>query len=157
MNFLEPSSFRELDDFPLKWRWTDEKWDVLPDDAVILIRPYTDLRAREILELSLKFGNAEGLFQSRFDKVEQFDASVDPAKVTEWLQRSTLGQKQQVVVSWDHHLAVLVDCSVFCEYWDDFCYPSSDDVAIFPIDMKWVLFYFHNEYFEFGMIKSFSE
>jgi len=36
------------------------------------------------------------------------------------------------------------------QYWDDFCYPGSDDVAISPEDDSWLLFYFHEEMFEFG-------
>jgi hypothetical protein len=157
MNFLESSSFRELDDFPLRWRWTDEKWNVLPDEALKSIRPYTDLGARKILEFSLKFGDAKGLFRSHFEKVERFKTNVDSTLVTKWLRKSISSQPVQVVVSWDHHHAVLVDWNVFCEYWDDFCYPSSDDVAILPTDMKWVLFYFHDEHFELGLAESISE
>jgi len=39
--------------------------------------------------------------------------------------------------------------SVFCEYWDDFCYPSSDDVNIFLGNGEFFLRWHHYEVFEF--------
>jgi len=46
-------------------------------------------------------------------------------------------------------LAICVSWGVFCEYWDDFCYPASDDVAIWPLSQEWFLIYDHSEKFFF--------
>lgn len=156
MDFLNYLDFRDLDDFPLKFRWTDEKWNVLPAEALESIWPYSDIKARSILEVSQKFGDAKGLFRSSFTRVEEFDATRDSKEVTKWLGKFISTDPLRVVVSWDHHHAVLVAWDVFCHYWDDFCYPASDDVAIFPTDVKWMLFYFHDEHFELGITESLS-
>ena len=37
---------------------------------------------------------------------------------------------QTVIVHWDNTTAVETTWEVFAHYWDDFCYPSSDDVDI---------------------------
>jgi hypothetical protein len=44
---------------------------------------------------------------------------------------------------WD--VAVLTADSVFQRYWDDFCYPSSDDVLIWPRSDAWAAVYRHEE------------
>ena len=41
-------------------------------------------------------------------------------------------------------LAICVSWGVFCEYWDDFCYPASDDVAIWSLSQEWFLIYDHS-------------
>ena len=43
--------------------------------------------------------------------------------------------------------AIVVDKQLFLTHWDDFCYPSSDDVFMWPNDLSWVLFYSHEEVF----------
>ena len=46
-------------------------------------------------------------------------------------------------------LAICVSWGVFCQYWDDFCYPASDDVTIWPLSEEWFLIYDHSEKFFF--------
>jgi hypothetical protein len=50
---------------------------------------------------------------------------------------------------WDERLAICVSWGVFCQYWDDFCYPASDDVAIWPLSEEWFLIIDHSEKFFF--------
>src|SRR3712207_6991725 len=46
-----------------------------------------------------------------------------------------------VIVRWDESTAVRTTWEVFTRYWDDFCYPLSDDVAVFPDSGAWLLLY----------------
>jgi len=46
-------------------------------------------------------------------------------------------------------LAIETTWSIFTEYWDAFCYPSSDDVTVVPVTGSWRLVYYHYEQFEF--------
>ena len=55
-----------------------------------------------------------------------------------------------VIVSWQPDLGVRTTWHIFADYWDAFCYPSSDDVAVWPEGKQWVLAYYHYELFEFG-------
>jgi len=85
-----------------------------------------------------------------FEHIEQVDASGEVEEIQRWLFTCSSDSNQTVIVSWDNNLAALVKWKVFCEFWDDFCYPSSDDVAIFPLSEEWMLFYSHSECFDFG-------
>lgn len=41
---IKENDFRAIDLFPLKWRWTDSRWNKLPDDVLKSIQPLTELR-----------------------------------------------------------------------------------------------------------------
>jgi hypothetical protein len=43
---------------------------------------------------------------------------------------------------------------IFCKYWDDFRYPSSDDLLVWSQQEDWFLYYGHHEIFEYGTRKS---
>ena len=57
---------------------------------------------------------------------------------------------QTVIVMWEPTVAVAVPRHIFCTYWDDFCYPSSDDVRIWSISELWCLQYHHKDQLIFG-------
>ena len=60
---IEENDFRSLDSFPLKWRWTDSRWNKLPDDALKTIQPLVETKARELCQYSLQFENQSGLIE----------------------------------------------------------------------------------------------
>jgi len=141
---IEKSDFRSLNSFPLKWRW-----DELPNDALNSICPLSKSKARELCQYSLAFSNQSGLVEALFENISQIDTS-DPLEIKQWLLNSSSDLNQTVAVSWNNDLAAMVSWKVFCDYWDDFCYPSSDDAMIFSLSGDWMLFYSHDEYFMFG-------
>jgi hypothetical protein len=147
---IKQADFRPLDEFPLKWQWTDSRWNKLPTDALNAIQPFTDEKAREFLQYSLEFSDYTGLFESHFDNISRIDAPADSPEIYQQLLNLSPDKNQMVIVSWDHDHAVLVRWAVFCKYWDDFCYPASDDVTIWPLSEEWALMYLHHEEFVFG-------
>ncbi|HEX8279700.1 MAG TPA: hypothetical protein VF540_13440 [Segetibacter sp.] len=147
---FEDSDFRSIDKLPIKWRWTDSRWNKLPDDALKSIQPLVETKASELCQYSLCFHNQSGLNESLFENIKQVDASGEASEIKQWLLGCSSNLNQKVIVSWNNENAVLVQWKVFCEFWDDFCYPSSDDVAIFPLTEEWMLFYGHKEVFVFG-------
>jgi hypothetical protein len=52
-------------------------------------------------------------------------------------------------MNWGDELAVVTAWSVFCAYWDDFCYPF-DCVLVWPESEAWALLYHPDERFYFG-------
>ena len=50
---IEETDFRTLDEFPIKWRWTDSRWIKLPEAALKNIQPFTDKKARGLLHIHL--------------------------------------------------------------------------------------------------------
>ena len=151
---IENTDIQSLADFPLSWRWTDPKWNQLPEAALQRISPLTRAKAKELWRIEGHFVLSDGPRVNMFECSPWIDASVDTAdafeKVRDWLLGHFSDREQQVIVSWDKDTAVVASWGVFCDYWDDFCYPASDDVSVFPVSFDWVLFYQHGERFVFG-------
>jgi len=74
----------------------------------------------------------------------------DHVRVTEALTALPIASEQRIVVEWDRVDVLETSWRTFRDYWDDFCYPSSDDVTICPVDGGWVLCYHHWERFSFS-------
>lgn len=69
---------------------------------------------------------------------------------TEWLQHRMGDETSPIIVCWNSLSAVETDAQLFVPFWEDFCYPSSDDVAIFPIHFGWLVTFWHEEHLFFG-------
>lgn len=67
--------------------------------------------------------------------------------VSEYLSRIVI--ESRILVSWSPDCAVVTTPYIFIKYWNDFCYPSSDDVSIWPENNAWFLRFFHYEEFSF--------
>ena len=148
---IKENDFRSIDSFPLKWRWTDSRWNKFSDSKLNKIQPLSETKAHELFQHSKQSYDFEtGLAESLFEKIEQINASGEVEEIQRWLSACSSDSSQTVIVSWDDRLAALIEWKVFCEYWDDFCYPASDDVTIFPFSEEWALLYSHEEYFIFG-------
>jgi len=139
-----------IGNFRLKWRWTDPTYCELPEDELALIQPLSEGSAKQLWEKSRTFLEKDSDFS--FDK-ERFQ-SVDSIKCTEskavkqWLtDRLPTGA---LIISWRPDTAVLTQAALFTKYWEEFCYPSSDDVAIWSETENWLLHYSHEEVFSFG-------
>lgn len=73
---------------------------------------------------------------------------VDDAR--RWLRELPICPAEKIVVRWGPRVAVQTNWEIFARYWNDFCYPSSDDVEIFLPSGEWILLYHHWELFEWG-------
>ncbi|MDQ3820276.1 MAG: DUF2947 domain-containing protein [Acidobacteriota bacterium] len=148
------TNFQSIDSFSLSWRWTDERWNKLPEDVLAKIKPFTQSKAKELWRISGHYVLPNGPRANLFECSPWIDASVDvpnaEQKIRDWLLTQFSGRDREIIVSWDQATAVLTRWDVFCDYWDDFCYPASDDVTVFPPSIQWVLFYQHGERFIFG-------
>jgi hypothetical protein len=130
--------------FPLAWRWTQPSHDVLPPEVMARIVPVPQAAAPPgVAPLGV-------LDRSSFDAVETGSADVSRVEGTQWLRPLAVASDEQVVVGWDTTLAVRTTWEVFADYWGDFCYPSSDDVEVFPRSHEWLLLYHHWQQFEWG-------
>lgn len=151
---IEDADIQPLADFALSWRWTDPKWNVLPDAMLRQISPLTRAKAKELWRISGHFVLPNGPKVGIFECSPWIDETVDTpdafGEVRGWLLDRFSGREQGVIVSWDKDTAAVTNWGVFCDYWDDFCYPASDDVTVFPPSFDWVLFYEHGEHFVFG-------
>lgn len=131
--------------FPLAWRWTQPSHNVLPPEVMTQIVPLSQVLAPG--------GVTTGgeLDRSSFDEVQTASADVPCEQGAEWLRLLPVAPAEQVIVRWDSLTSVRTTWRVFADYWDDFCYPNSDDVEVFPESGKWLLLYHHWEQFEWGL------
>lgn len=140
----------DLKDFPLAWRWTDEKYALLPDNVLSCIAPQTNEVAARLFKESLRFCGTDGLDEKQFSLIQMKTGGVDPARVTEWLSACHNSMDTRVLLSWQPNTAISTTWGVFAQYWDEFCYSASDDLIVWSGAHSWVLLYHHEEFFQFG-------
>jgi hypothetical protein len=148
---VEPTDVTDLTEFGLRWRWTDERWALLSESELARIKPLRPEKAVDVWNLALE-SMPQGLVNDRLfappDRISAEGGDVRP-----WLVERLPRDRTAVLVSWESDCAVVTDAQLFIARWDDFCYPASDDVSVFPIDASWVLHYHHEEEFLFARKK----
>jgi hypothetical protein len=136
--------------FPLAWRWTQTSHNVLPDSILAQMIP---LDAEASIGLDKKH---MALFSGRELDVDLFNSikkHEGEDMTLSFLSTLDIEKPTSVFLSWNSNTALRTTWDIFCQYWDDFCYPSSDDVTVTPEDDSWILCYHHEDAFEFGRRK----
>lgn len=145
---IGPADLHDLNLFPLRWRWTDKRYSVFSEDQLSRIRPLRSERALGVFQLAQKsfsaVPNAFDTDERLFEPGDRIDS--ESPDVGQWLA-SRIPADVPVIVLWDKEHAVLTDSGLFLAQWDDFCYPSSDDVSVLPLDGSWILHFSHEEKF----------
>ena len=130
----------KVQEFPLAWRWTDSRYAVLPIGVLSQLQPLGLHEAQVAFERARSFRQSPGLAHS---------ADVTDDAGCAWLRERDGNLSDLVTISWSPECALRTSWQIFTEHLSDFCYPASDDVAVFPDTERWVLFYHHEEQFEF--------
>jgi hypothetical protein len=151
-NFLQviEKDYLPMNLFSLEWRFSDQNHNVLPKDKLSKITPLNQEAAFRMHENSMPLIKNFHLDNDKFQEIQKLNNAHESTITRQWLSERIPTENTKIIVSWDKENCVIVHSEVFCEYWDDFCYPSSDDVVIFPLRGKWVLYYFHEDQFQFG-------
>lgn len=136
----------------LAWRWTDSQYTVLPEEVLAALHPIDEVEAKEFHELALTWLGKDGL-SSEFNSKIASTGHLPSEASSNWLTQQEPLSEIEVVLSWDPTVALKTSWAVFVEYWQDFCYPASDDLVVFPLAGNWVLLYHHEEEFHFGRRK----
>lgn len=91
-----------------------------------------------------------GLDEQKFAHIERLDVN-DPGPSAEaWLSERVGDGELQIVFGRDE--VFLVPAAMFHNHWRDMFCPSRDDVVIIPSVGEWVLFYCHEDEFEFSRV-----
>jgi hypothetical protein len=147
--------FSELDGFPLAWRWTDPKFNLLTAAEAAQIHPLRapgavalDAFLRKLMEpvpLRIVGTTGEVLCEMvRSGAAVSCDSSQSVESTRDWLNAELPSGNADICVSWSESMAVITKLSLFVQYWDDFCYSLSDNVAVIPFECDRILYY-HNE------------
>jgi len=129
--------------FELAWRWTQPSHNVLPLEVMAQIVPVESVAAPAGLTVR------DQLDRAQLTDIQSTNAR-DIEDARRWLRALPVGSAERIVVRWGPRLAVQTTWEVFTRYWDDFCYPSSDDVEVFPPTRGWILLYHHWDLLEWG-------
>lgn len=142
---------REIIKFSLAWRWTQQTHNVFPDSVLDQLKPLDAEAASQLNEHFAPYFDDFCINQEIFpfiksvDKEDLFPSFLDSLEIKD---------TASVYLSWDANTALKTTWGIFRQYWNDFCYPSSDDVIISPEDETWLLSYSHANIFEFGKQKN---
>jgi hypothetical protein len=148
---VRDEELQPLSHFPLRWRWMDPKYHQLPAEPLANIKPLSPPKAKAVWAVFRPFAYDDSLAPDLFKPIVQFNArSRSPDDLRAWLGGFDIDRQSPVIVSWRPDLAVSVPFGVFCDYCDDFCYPSSDNVIVCPYTEEWAIFYHHEEVWFFG-------
>lgn len=92
-----------------------------------------------------------GLDDERVAAIEHADADDDHV-IEKWLKERCEGNIVRVIFGRDAVFVASID--FFLKNWRDIFCPSRDDALIINEENKWIMFYCHEDEFEFGRIVS---
>ncbi|WP_411992154.1 hypothetical protein [Agarivorans sp. DSG3-1] len=146
--------FISMENFKLKWRWTDSEYCLLSESELSNIYPLDVNSASEAWDKSLAFIEKGSEFSPNlilFDSIEFVDIKA-PIDFKAWLKNNM--SSESIIISWQPDTAVKTKTELFIKYWDEFYYSSSDDVSIWPESKTWVIHISHKEQACFGKAKN---
>ena len=124
---------------------------MLPDSILAQMKPLDFASSAQLDDRLKSFVARDALIRGQFDILREHDTTQSSE---EFLASLGTEDTTELFLSWDFQTAIKTTWSIFRSYWDDFCYPASDDVGVTPLDDSWLLCYHHEEMFEFGIRKS---
>jgi hypothetical protein len=136
--------------FPLAWRFTAAEAGWTPA-RLADVRPLTAAFASTLhARLATRGPGPDGRVpESGQDIPAPCVSEADVVRTREALGALGPSDTERIILSWDERTALETSWRTFRGRWENFCYPSSDDVTIVPIDERWTLCYHHWEAFTF--------
>ncbi len=137
----------DMNDFPFKWRFTDEKYRMLPPSVLADIRP---LAIRVAEERWNKWVSAAGLklpdlpkdgMNSISSNCGWGDRRKEEETRTKLRKSFQIGTENKLTFFWNARNAVETKWDIFVKYWPDFCYPSDDGDVVSIHDAPHALIY----------------
>jgi len=150
---IDIADSNSIKEFIFYERFIQDEYGGLSEEEIAQIEPLSIGAAKQIHgELIPLFGKYQ-LLDSSVEKVKiiRCEESKDGKEIENQLLSLTPNHNEDLIISWLPDTAVKVPTKIFFKHWDDFCYPSSDDVFISPISKKWILYFMHSNHFEFGL------
>lgn len=142
-----------MEEFRLKWRFTEEEYDKLPQDHLDQIQPLNKSGSQYLWDLISDLGIHD---HNPFKK--DFFRSIDNAKILEnnkkeikkWLFKRGFSFNRKVYLSWQPDQAVVTNWKMLVKYFDSFYYGGSDDLTVIDKSLNWALLFFHEDEIYFG-------
>jgi len=155
MNFEEViRKTMPFEEFKLKWRFTEEMYNVLSNEHLLEIKALNseanELIGNFLFDESGLLGQYK-LNEGQFKSIIELDFRTKTEKeVTKWLENLNINSDENVLLFWDSWGSAVTNWKIFKMYYDDFYYPVSDDLILTNKNTDWILYFFHEEIVYFG-------
>jgi hypothetical protein len=144
-NKLETIPFEQ---FELNWRWNVKHNPKISDEEKSMIIPLKTEEAQKVNKIIDYFENENNLIK-KYKDTDWFTVSADSKVLKEKfiskVKAETNNFDENIYITWNRKTCVYTTKKIFLNLWDDFCYPSSDDVTVISEKTNWILIYHHNE------------
>ncbi|MCP3932855.1 MAG: hypothetical protein GY705_27605 [Bacteroidetes bacterium] len=148
-----------IEDFRLKWRFTEEKYGKLPEIHIEQLKPLNKKASNFLWDY---ISNSELHNDVPFKK--GFFQTIDKAKILEenekvikkWLYQRAIPFEKDVFLSWQPDDAMIVPWKILIKYFDSFYYSTSDDLTIIDQSLSWAILFYHEDEIYFGTNKYFK-
>lgn len=159
-------TFKELDnhiipmsEFHLKWRFTEEKYNLIPKQHLDELKPLDKTGAKFLAEYidtcrvhhQMPFKN--GLFKN-LDKIKVTANS--NKQITKWLYQRALPFNKDVYLCWDTNDGMITKWKYVVKYWNSIFYGGCDDLTVFDQSLEWCLLFYHEDEIYFGTNKKYE-
>lgn len=146
-----------MDDFRLKWRFTEEQYGKLPEEHIAQLKPIDNEAAQFLADLISKTNlHSDIPFKKDFfrtiDKVRILEGN--EKEIKEWLYQRGLPFEKPVFLSYSNEEAMIVPWKLLIKYFDSFYY--ADDLTIIDKSLNWALLFFHEGEIYFGTNEKFE-
>jgi len=146
-----------MGDFRLKWRFTDPKYDLLPQEHLDQLQPL-DKEASKFLFDYISNAHLHDDIPFRKDFFRTIDKmriqTGNESEVKKWLYHRGLPFDKKVFLLWNEE-AMMLPWKLLIKYFDSFYYSGSDDLSVFDQGLSWALMFFHEDEVYFGTNKDF--
>lgn len=145
-----------ISDFQLKWRFTEEDYNILPEIHLNQLKPLDKAGANFLADFISKNNLHNGVpFKKDFFKsIEETRITMNnESEIKKWLYRRGISFDKLVYLSWSTNVAMIVPWKLVVKYFNDFQY--SDDLTVFDESLNWALLFFHEGGIYFGSNEKF--
>ena len=148
-----------MTEFTLKWRFTEEKYDCLPEQHLNELKPLDKVGAKFLADylsnckIHSEFPFKNGLFRN-LDKTQILENN--EKKVTKWLYQRAIPFDKEVYLSWDGNNGIITKWKFVVKYWNSLFYGGADDLTVFDQSLEWTLLFFHEDEIHFGTNKDYD-
>ncbi|BDD12070.1 hypothetical protein FUAX_45020 (plasmid) [Fulvitalea axinellae] len=137
-----------LSDFELNWRWDKIHNSRISIEELKEIQPLSHDTSKKLFKVASYFESELDLRNdyTSSDWIRASSESDDHTKeFRKKLSKLLKNWNEDLIVCWDKKTSLKTNKEIFLKYWDDFCYPSSDDLIILSVKTNWILIYNHIE------------
>lgn len=145
--------FTLIENFRLKWRFTDERYNILPTIHIEQLKPLNCEGSEFVWDFISKSGlHNHTPFKTDFFKtiVKAKIKNTNQKEIKKWLFKRGFPFDKEVILSWQPDLAMIVPWKLFVKYYDSFYYNISDDLTIIDKSLNWAILFYHENEIYFG-------